>query len=368
MPPTPPPPADYSARYAGQQPAPDPLSSLAEVPAFAPEQQIAPPSNLDGQQNHAWAALRAQANGNRRLAEDMRGKYNALVESTRKFQEERTSFGEQLNAKDAQIKSLQDELGRMDLTRSPAFQEKYDRPILALRTEAAKALEANGYSAQDAESLAASVLAAEPAERPDLMKELPTHLQGILMIKSQEADTLFNARDAAISDWQTSAEGLATAEQRGSAFVNAQHVDKMVESALGLIRGMAPADMPPAYQVTDPAFATDRDAQEQKFRAWVQQAPEDQKYAAMLEGFMAPKTYEMLAQVTLENQRLRAALAAHGRLAAPPVAGGMPAPVVLAQPRPAPAPTVSANGYAPAPDHTMAQQFVAGMLAGRQGV
>ena len=179
-----------------------------------------------------------------------------------------------------------------------------------------------------------------------------------MMVKSQEADSLFEARDAAISDWRTSADGLAAAEQRGSAFVNAQHVDKMVEGALGVIRGMAPADMPPAYQVTDPVFAADRDAKERQFRAWVQQAPEEQKYAAMLEGFMAPKTYEMLQQTMLENQRLRAALASHGRLAAPPVAGGAPAPVVLAQSRPQPQPTVATAGYSAAPAATMAQEFI----------
>jgi len=357
---------DFAARYAGQQPV-DPLAGLTTAPDLAPEPVIAQPQNMDVQQNHAWAALRAQATANRRAAEDYRVKYNQLVESTKKFQEERTGFGEQLNSKDAEIQRLQDELGRLDLTRSQAFRDKYDAPILGVRAEAAKALEANGYAAQDADALARDILSADPKERPALMRELPTHLQGILMIKAGESDSLFDARDAAISDWRTSSEGLAAAEQRGSAFVNAQHVDKMVEGALNVLRTMPPGSVPPAYQVTDPVFAADRDAKEKQFRAWVQQAPEEQRYAAMLEGFMAPKTYEMLEQTMLENQRLRAALASHGRLSAPPVHGGAPAPVVLAQPPPPKPPTVAENGYSEAPAAPMAQDFVRQMFPGFPG-
>lgn len=363
--PPPPPPVDFTNRYSGQQPAPDPLAGLQEAPALAPETQVAPPQNMNEQQNHAWAAIRAQSNANRRQAEEFRGKYNQLVESTRKFQEERTTFGEQLNAKDKRITELEDEIGRMDLTRSPAFQEKYDAPIQGLCTEIAQTLEANGRSKEDAYGLAREILSSDRAQVPDLISQLPTHVQGVIMIKAEQADQLFAAREGALADWRSSAEGLAAVKERGDSLVVAQHSDKMAEAALGIIRSMPPELKPPAYQVVDPAFAADRDAQEHKFRSWVQQAPEEQKYAAMLEGFMAPKTYEMLNQVMLENRQLRQVLASRGRLAAPPVTAA-PAyvpPVVQAPPRP---PTVQANGYTQAPSGSLAESFVRGILPGMQ--
>lgn len=360
-------PTDFTQRYAGQQAPADPLASLQAAPDLPPEQPVAPPQEMNPQQNHAWAAIRAQSSANRRMAEDYRSKYNQLVESTRKYQEEKATFGEQLNRKDAEIKALQDEIGRTDLTRSPEFQQKYDAPITALRDDVARTLADNGLAQDAAMDLAQRVLAAAPGERPELMRELPTHVQGILMVRSEEADRMFDARDAALADWRASAEGLAAVQERGSSVVAAQHVDKMATAAVDLIRAMRPQDMPPAYQVVDPQFAADRDAQEQKFRAWVQQAPEEQKYAAMLEGFMAPKTYEMLEHTMRENEELKRALAAHGRLAAPPVSY-MPSPAPVAPPPPPPkAPTVSSAGYAQAPDMSSAQAFVQQTFAGAFG-
>jgi hypothetical protein len=69
----------------------------------------------------------------------------------------------------------------------------------------------------------------------------------------------------------------------------------------------------PAYQVTDPTFVADREKHEAEFKAWIQEAPVEQQYAAMLEGFMAPKTYEMLAEYARENAELKQALYNHTR-------------------------------------------------------
>lgn len=318
---------------------------------------------MNEQQNHAWAAIRAQSNANRRQAEEFRGKYNQLVESTKKFQEERTTFGEQLNAKDKRITELEDEIGRMDLTRSPAFQQKYDAPIQGLCTEIAQTLEANGRSKEDAYGLAREILSSDRAQVPDLISQLPTHVQGVIMVKAEQADQLFAARDSALADWRSSAEGLAAVKERGDSLVAAQHSDKMAEAALDIIRRMPASSKPPAYQVVDPAFAADRDAQEHKFRSWVQQAPEEQKYAAMLEGFMAPKTYEMLEHVMRENQQLRQILASRGRLASPPVS---PSPGYVPPPAPPPArqPAAQPGVYAPtaAPTGSLASSFVASLF------
>ena len=364
QPPPAPAPVDYGGRYAGPQAPADPLASLQEAPALAPEAPVVPPQNMNEQQNHAWAAIRAQSSQNRWLAEEYRGKYNQIVESTRKFQEERTAFGEQLNAKDKRITELEDEIGRMDLTRSSAFQEKYDRPIQAVCADIARTLEDNGQSPEAAMSLAREVLTVEKAQIPSLIASLPTHVQGIIMVNAEKADQMYAARDQALADWRTSAEGLAAVQERGNSLVAAQHMDKMAEAAVGIIRSMPSDVRPPAYQVVDPAFAADRDAQERKFRSWVSQAPEEQKYAAMLEGFMAPKTYEMLEHVMAENAQLRQIVASRGRLAAPPVAS---APGYTPPPPPPPPqqpPTVRDNGFSQAPSGDMAQQFLAQILPG----
>ena len=338
-------PVAFGDRYAGQQTPADPLANLQTLPELAPEQQIAAPQNMNEQQNHSWAAMRAQSNSYRKQAEEFRNKYNQLVESTKRFQAEKTSFGEELNKRDEQIKALQDEIGRTDLTRSPAFREKYDAPLQAIQSDIARTLVDNGYSNDNAMEFASKVLTAERSQIPDMIRELPTHVQGIIMVNAEKADGLWNARSQALDDWRTSAEGLAAVEARGSAMVNAQRIDQLTQQAMDIIHSMPAANgQIPAYQVVDPVFVADRNAKEQQFKAWVQQAPEEQKYAAMLEGFMAPKTYEMLENMMRENMELKQALNNRGRLAAPPI---YPSHSTWAPPPPPPPPrpTVQQNGY-----------------------
>lgn len=312
----------YSNRYSNDAPA-DPLSSLAEIPAPAAQPDIQQPQNLSEQQNHAWAALRAQANQARREAESLREKYNEIVGLTKGIQQERSGFGEKLNEKDKEIENLRNEIGRLDLSRSPEFQEKYETPIVALRDDISRTLLDNGLTQADADSLATQIVQADLNDVPDLISQFPTHVQGIMMIKAQEADRLFDSRQHALDDWKTSQTGLAAVANRGSALIEAQRRDGLVTKAIEMVRSLPISKgQIPAYQVTDPAFVADRVSHENEFRAWVQESTPEQQYAMMLEGFMAPKTYEMLNTFAQENAQLKQALYGHTRAANPRVTVG----------------------------------------------
>ena len=347
---------DYTSRYSGGASV-DPLSSLQMIPELAPEQQIAQPQNMNEQQNHSWAAMRAQMNANRRQAEEFRTKYNELVEFTKKYKDERAEFGKQLNKKDEEIKALQDEVGRTDLTRSPAFQEKYDAPLRAVQDDVARTLVDNGYTQDQAMDAARQILTADRKQIPDMIRELPTHVQGIIMVNAEKADNMWAARAQALDDWRNSAEGLAAVEARGSAIVNAQKIDKLTNEAFDIIRTMnSTRGAIPAYQVIDPVFVADREAKEQQFRAWVREAPESQRFAAMLEGFMAPKTYEMLETVMQENMQLKQALSGRARLSSPPVSA-FPGSWAPPPPPPPKAPVVNKDGYSEADPVNPAQDI-----------
>ena len=371
--PPPPPQVDYSNRYAPPDEQPQELSPVPELP---PEPQI--PATPDGQQipNAAFAAMRAGYAQLRHTANELRGKYNHLVEDTKKFQGEKAEFATQLNAKDEEIRRLQDEIGRMDLSRSPEFQEKYDAPIRAATDEVAKLLLANGMQQQDAAALAREIITSDPQSVPDKIANLPTHVQGMIMYQAKDADVLWSARDQALSDWRQSAEGLAAVAARGSAIVDAQRTSQLADKAIGIVKGLPPEKgLPPAFQVTDPAFVADRDAKERLFRSWVQNAPEEQKMAAMFEGFMAPKTYEMVDDVFRENAQLKQMLYAKARVDSPPIAAlRMPAPALRpptappAAPPAAPqAPTVQQNGWSVADAGSAAQAFAQQIVDGMQG-
>ena len=357
-------PVDYSSRYAPPGAAQDPLASLQELPALAPEQQIAQPQNMSDQQNHAWAGLRAQANANRKAAEEYLRKYNELAAQTKKFQDERKGFGEQLNAKDQEIENLRNEIGRIDLSRSPEFQEKYEAPIFSVRDEITNTFVANGMTQRDAEELAGQVLSAGSDGFAEMVSQFPTHVQGIVAIKVQEAGRLFDERQHALDDWKTSQEGLAAVANRGSALIEAQRRDALAVQAIETIKTMPMDQRVPAYQVTDPEFVADREKHESEFKAWVQHAPAEQQYAAMLEGFMAPKTYEMLAEYARENAELKQALYNHTR-ANPRI---VPSHSTFSNVPPAPPPqppTQRANGFTVQETGTSATSVITDMF--RQG-
>lgn len=337
-------PVNYANRYAPADAVADPLASLQELPALAPEQQIAQPQNMSEQQNHAWAGLRAQATANRKIAEENLKKYNDLVAQTKKFQDERKGYGEQLNAKDQEIESLRNEIGRIDLSRSPEFQEKYEAPIYSVQDEIINTFIANGVGQKDAEELSGQVISAGPDGFADLISQFPTHVQGIVAIKVQEVSRLFDARQHALDDWKTSQEGLAAVASRGSALIEAQRRDALASQAIETIRSMPAEQRVPAYQVTDPAFVADREKHEAEFKAWIQEAPMEQQYAAMLEGFMAPKTYEMLAEYARENAELKQALYNHTR-AVPRVSPSHSTFTPTTPPAPQTQPTQRANGF-----------------------
>lgn len=359
---------DFAARFGGEQII-DPVASLEHIPDLAPEQKIDPPQNLDERQNHAWAAMRAQMAESRRQAEEFRQKYNGVVDSAKQYQAEKVEFGNKLNAKDARIKELEDELGKIDLSRSPEFKQRYDAPISGIRDEISKLLVANGYEEAQSTQLAEQIVLTESAKVPEMLTQLPTHVQGMIMIHAQNADKLWGERDQALQNWKQSAEGLAAVAERGSAVVNAQHIAQLAEKAIATAKGLPVDQLAPAFQVTDDQqFIADRDAQEQKFKAWVQSAPEEQKYVAMFEGFMAGKTYEMLQQTWLENQQLKGLLYQRGRLGTPPVY-----PVRSAPPAP-PAPpkpveqTTATVGAVPASQNDgvdYAQRFMAAAMGAR---
>jgi len=347
-------------RYA--VPPADPLSDLQPLPALAPEQQVVDPQFANDQQNHAWAALRAQSKANRRAAEEAQRKFNELVESTKGFQAEKAEFANQLNAKDQRITELEDEIGKMDLARSPAFREKYDAKLDASHAQIAAVLERNGVGKEEAFNLARDIIVADPKDLPNMVGNLPTYAQGEVMVYAGQAGQVFAERQRELEDWRNAQAGLEAAGQRESGVRTAQHVQEAAGRAIDAYRSLTPeTGLAPAYRVTDAQFSAERDAREQQFRQWVGRASEQDRYMAMLEGFMAPKTYEMLDQVMRENIELKRQLQLRGRVSAPPVSPSPYSPPPPPPPPPPPSAQETVDGFARA-DASGANAFARNML------
>lgn len=333
-------------RFGTQKPA-SPLDNLEALQPLPALEDVAAPQDMGEKAGHAFAALKAKMKEERKRAEEFLGKYNALVESTKGFVDEKSKFADALNAKDNEIKQLQDDLGKIELSRSPAFREKFDAPINQKCLEIAAVLEQNGVPKEEAQQRAVALVSADPAQLADAIANLPTLAQGEIGIRARDARKIMVDREAELAEWRKSQIGLSEVQHREDNVRFAQHAAELADKAIADIRALTPdKGQIPAYVVTDKDFASERDAREAAFKEWFVRAPEEQKVSAMLEGFMAIKTYEMLQQTMLENMQLKQALAIRLGAAAPRVSP-TPAPEPPA-PTPVPPKPSAPSAFGPA--------------------
>ena len=262
----------------------------------------------------------------------MRRRYDALAHERDEIVAKRDEALKQLADEQGRSHSLEDQIGRLDLERSPAFREKYDVPIIAIRNELAGQFVHAGVPQDRAVKLADQVVQTQsPDDVPAVVSELPTAVQGMAMYKHAEVNRLFEERERELNDWRATQEGLSEVGARESVEVSARQRNELCDTGIDrLSRAVRFWD--------DPAFVSYRDAQASKVKAWFAQAPRDQIAAAAVEGaLVAPFAYDQIEKLQREVADLRGRYESRMRLSAPGVAPYY-APVAPPAPPPPPPP------------------------------
>lgn len=343
-------------RFSGVPPqeAPQPL---AEIPA---EQNIQLPANTPENVGHAFAASRAEARNYRRLAEQLRSQLEAEREKAAGGSEKEAQLAREINDWQQKYNQLEDRLGKMDLSQSREFRDKYDTPISKIHAEIADVLVANGVQQADAKARAEDImLADDPSEM--LANLMPT-AQGMIMYKLKDAQALWAQRDQALKEWRQTQQGLAEVSVRDNYVASAQRRAELADKAFEKL-----AQIAPTVQWSDPDYVPRRDEAISKAKAWYQQAPEDQIAAAAMEGFMAPFAYEEIQRLSAQVHELQGQLAGRARVSAPPVSPYFPsAPLVQPPPPPPPKPGTPEQPWTPndtVDGQTRAAGLISAMLA-----
>lgn len=320
---------DITARYADPQ-SPNTPAIIPDIPQ---EQNIQLPENSPESVGRAFAASRAEARQYRQLAESLRQQLTDAEARRGEFDKQSADLNAELAKERERAKGLEDELGRLDLTRSTEFQAKFDKPLQEIEGQVYQTLLSNGYDQDNAAAAARQVVMAQSLdELGDLMQNLPDVVRGQLAYKFSEADKLWAARQQALNEWQTTSAGLEAASTRDRA---AEAAHRRSELASGALERLSTTVAPMVWN--DPAFAEYRAENEAKAKAWLGQAPEPQVAAAALEGMLvAPFAYKLIEGLSAEVLKLRSALDARHRAASPTVAPYYVSPPVPAAPsRPA---------------------------------
>ena len=140
-----------------------------------------------------------------------------------------------------QIQSLENELGRLDLARSPAFQSQYDAPVKQVETRAKTLLTRAGVPEAEAEEVLAKVW-----QSPDLRKrevafdtleaDVPQTVVAAIIGMSVERDAAEEAKAAALEEWKTSRAAVEERATREKQAKETREVSGLVSHAMETVR------------------------------------------------------------------------------------------------------------------------------------
>ena len=170
----------------------EPLPPTGEPPADAGE-EIPPEAAGSDRSRNAWTRIKRE---NRELAAKLAEREAALKTGSTELTEKVTRLTEQLA-------EYEDKIGRLDLTQSKTFRDKYEAPIAALRNKSSQVLmRFTGRTAEEAASVIKSIESAPMEDVRQMLAEEPAAVQGALLQNLIEAQEYLSVRDRAVEDWR----------------------------------------------------------------------------------------------------------------------------------------------------------------------
>lgn len=236
----------------GSPPSAPPPPPPPPPPAFVPIDPPAPgaplePTDDDAVPDHVtrkgdaavttWKAARAEAKALKQRVEDVERdravKETELAELRKKL--ETAPSEEKLKELEERIKNYEDELGRIDVTRSRVFQEQYVRPVNELFSKVVRTFVKAGRDERQAIELARAVFKPGMADPRELERALPDENSvtiGAVSALLEDRDALVAKHDAAIQDWRQTREAAELEERRRAASEMGAQLTRVSEGAI----------------------------------------------------------------------------------------------------------------------------------------
>lgn len=187
--------------------APDETSTEPQAVSTEPA-EIQDPEELNPKQQHAWAELKHRAKEAERELEETRSK----LQATQTDDTETKALKAQLNA-------AEERLGQLDLTRTRAFQERYNLPLQVQAAKAAKLMAREGVDPNEAKVLTMQLARASYEDRKNVLADRFPEAMGALVNIFEELESLDSNRTQAVNEWKDTQQALKAAidaEQHGA--------------------------------------------------------------------------------------------------------------------------------------------------------
>ena len=232
------------------EPVVEPVAEEAEITALSPEDMMdATPvkeaelpedllaeeeieETLEGKQRVAFIKERKY---NKELKQEVAQlktelqKYSGMEQDQESLVEAR----ETIEVHEAKIEELTNQIGQLDLSRSPDFKAQYDDKVRANQVKMGELLQAEHFSAEDATRAVRAILSARDLhQREEVIEDTAPSIRGALSALAMGIDDVSSAREAALVDWQASAAAMEETVARERLAEMSGQITKVVESAV----------------------------------------------------------------------------------------------------------------------------------------
>jgi hypothetical protein len=230
--------ADAPKPETQAKPAPLAPTDFADTPVAVDEPDVIKDDEVeqvfrgDEKQKAAFIKERASKKALKEQIKEMQAKLSqAQVDETAKAEADRLRA--EYEQSQARIKALEDDLGRLDLTRSPEFRKQYDDRLNQLGGKMVEVLSQEGVAADEANKFVREVMAERrPSARERLIDDMAPGLKGTLLTYATQLDEVVDSRAAAIEKWKETASALEEVQTRQRVSELTGKVDEVAAAAV----------------------------------------------------------------------------------------------------------------------------------------
>jgi len=257
-----------------------PQVPVSDEELHAVEQQ----AQVDPRVGHAFSKYRIE---NKTLLEENEALKAKLQEESGSLSgEARVKISDEIAAKEARIKELEDLVGRVNLEASPSFKARYDGRVQSIISKLSQAL--TQFAAVDpakAEATARGYLNATPEALTDALSDTSNVVAGMITNAWQETQGVLIERKAALDEWKNTSSAI---EITGSAESTKAKIAARKTAAAAALREAAEGG---CFVYTDNGTPETQQAAAKyrsAFAGFVQTATEDELIRKAADGFAAP--------------------------------------------------------------------------------
>jgi len=151
--------------------------------------------------------------------------------------EEAEKLKAEVDASKKRIEELENDLGKIDLTRSSSFREQYDDKINTIGGRMVEILSKEGVEQPEAIGFVRQLLSEQKQSvRERLIDDMAPGLKGTLSALTIQIDEVVQKRNAAIENWKATTAALEETEARSKVAKITGKVDEIVTSAVDQVR------------------------------------------------------------------------------------------------------------------------------------